>query len=438
MICRLLSLLVPASLGLAQQVWQLQNANLPAGASVGSLSAVDNQTCWAAGVIHTTQSPGTAPYPGYSRTTDGGNTWVCDSIPGAENGNISQIVGLDANTAFAAVFEFSPSNSKGVYKTTDGGETWTKQNAFSSSLYGPGFIYFFDANNGVVIGDPNLETYTTTNGGVNWNPVSMPPALTDEYTWIGGCSIAGAGDRVWFASTKRILRSTDRGRTWSVSLSVDAYAAIAFQDSNTGLCCLYPNSYRKTTDGGLTWNPLTNPVIDNIDASCIRYVPSTRSTYLVSGSILQGKRGFARTYNSGEDWTLIDTSGLRTIAFSDINSGWGSPDSGNEVYKYVGVPLAVESRSTAPVSYLLAQNYPNPFNPSTVIGYRVEGIGDRVWVTLKVYDILGREVATLVNERKAPGNYEVRFDASGLSTGVYLYKLTAGQFVQTRKMVVVK
>ena len=79
--------------------------------------------------------------------------------------------------------------SKGVYKTTDGGITWNKQNAYNTSLYGPGYIHFFDSQNGVVIGDPNLETYTTTNGGVTWNPVSMPPALTDEVTWLNGTSI---------------------------------------------------------------------------------------------------------------------------------------------------------------------------------------------------------------------------------------------------------
>ena len=85
--------------------------------------------------------------------------------------------------------------------------------------------------------------------------------------------------------------------------------------------------------------------------------------------------------------------------------------------------------------YLLYQNYPNPFNPTTVVSYQLPAVSD---VRLVVYDLLGREVAVLVHERKAPGRYEAKFDATGLATGVYLCRLTAGSFVQTRKIVVVK
>jgi hypothetical protein len=85
--------------------------------------------------------------------------------------------------------------------------------------------------------------------------------------------------------------------------------------------------------------------------------------------------------------------------------------------------------------FILSQNYPNPFNPATVIGYQVPCAGN---VTLAVYDLLGREVAVLVNERKAPGRYEVQFDASRLSSGVYLYRLTGGSFVQSQKMVLIR
>jgi hypothetical protein len=91
--------------------------------------------------------------------------------------------------------------------------------------------------------------------------------------------------------------------------------------------------------------------------------------------------------------------------------------------------------SEAPTTYELSQNYPNPFNPTTGVRFQVPGVSD---VKLIVYDILGREVATLVNERKAAGRYEVRFDASGLASGVYIYRLTAGSFVQTRKMILLK
>jgi len=88
-----------------------------------------------------------------------------------------------------------------------------------------------------------------------------------------------------------------------------------------------------------------------------------------------------------------------------------------------------------PQHFMLAQNYPNPFNPTTVVSYQLSAASN---VRLVVYDLLGREVAILVNERIAPGSYSVRFDASGFASGMYIYKLTAGDFVQTRKMLLLK
>ncbi len=107
-------------------------------------------------------------------------------------------------------------------------------------------------------------------------------------------------------------------------------------------------------------------------------------------------------------------------------------------------PLGVQRQSGryAPSAFSLEQNYPNPFNPATTIGYTIAGHRDQSRgagdVRLVVLDILGREVSVLVNERKNPGSYEIKFDASGLASGVYLYRLTTADYVQVRKMVVVK
>ncbi len=138
------------------------------------------------------------------------------------------------------------------------------------------------------------------------------------------------------------------------------------------------------------------------------------------------------------DTTLFSVSGVFTI----------SPASG------------VDQDDQVPLTYALEQNYPNPFNPSTTIGYTVAGTGNRheatgsSWVRLAVYDLLGREVALLVDENKSPGIYEVKFDATGLSSGVYFYRMNAGgpsqsdghglsaesgqSFVQTRRLLVLK
>jgi hypothetical protein len=103
---------------------------------------------------------------------------------------------------------------------------------------------------------------------------------------------------------------------------------------------------------------------------------------------------------------------------------WGAP--------VTDVP---QHAATLPTEFHLGQNYPNPFNPSTVISYELPSIND---VRLTVYDLVGREVATLVNATQAPGSYKVTFEGANLPTGLYLYRLSAGNFVQTRKMMIVK
>jgi hypothetical protein len=96
---------------------------------------------------------------------------------------------------------------------------------------------------------------------------------------------------------------------------------------------------------------------------------------------------------------------------------------------------SIKNENKLPKSFSLAQNFPNPFNPSTVIEY---SIPKEEFVSIKVYNILGKEITTLVNEKKSAGNYEIRFDAGSLPNGVYLYKLIAGNFVETRKMILIK
>ena len=95
----------------------------------------------------------------------------------------------------------------------------------------------------------------------------------------------------------------------------------------------------------------------------------------------------------------------------------------------------VGENELTPENFVLEQNYPNPFNPSTTIRYSIK---ENTLVTLKVYDILGNEVVTLVNEVKPAGKYEISFDASSISSGIYFYKLNAGGFTNTKKMILLK
>ena len=115
--------------------------------------------------------------------------------------------------------------------------------------------------------------------------------------------------------------------------------------------------------------------------------------------------------------------------------GWSVGATGTLV-KLTGIPVGItNNQNQVPSTYSLSQNYPNPFNPSTKIEYSIPRAG---LVDLKVFDILGREVAILVNEFKQAGNYTQVFDASKLASGVYFYSLKAGSFTETKKMLLVK
>jgi len=129
-----------------------------------------------------------------------------------------------------------------------------------------------------------------------------------------------------------------------------------------------------------------------------------------------------------------------TFTTAGLNPYYCEPHGGPGGQNMSGVvivqnPVAVDDEQLIADKFELMQNYPNPFNPSTNIQY---AIIDRQFVSLKIFNILGDEVAILVNEEKDRGVYDVTFNATGLSSGMYLYKLQAGLFVETKKMVLMK
>jgi len=126
---------------------------------------------------------------------------------------------------------------------------------------------------------------------------------------------------------------------------------------------------------------------------------------------------------------------LGNVYVTGSSAGSGTSDDFATI-KYSQTPTGIDQTDySLPEKYSLHQNYPNPFNPSTVIKYAV---GSKQFVSLKIYDVLGNELATLVNEEKPAGNYEVNFNASKLSSGVYFYRIQAGSFVETKKMILLK
>jgi hypothetical protein len=135
------------------------------------------------------------------------------------------------------------------------------------------------------------------------------------------------------------------------------------------------------------------------------------------------------------------TNGWATISNASLNPSnntvtFSASDIGNFFILTGDSPTSVETTSNLTVEdYRLDQNFPNPFNPTTIIKYQISDVG---FVTLKVYDVLGNEVALLVNEKKEVGSYEVEFNASNLSSGVYVYQLNVNDYINTKKMVLMK
>jgi len=143
----------------------------------------------------------------------------------------------------------------------------------------------------------------------------------------------------------------------------------------------------------------------NIDSGTVIRTSETESGYIVSTSY-DGKSAFNFPARS-----------ITTLSFSGA------------------LITSVDNKSIMPVEYSLLQNYPNPFNPSTTIGY---SLAKESFVQLKIYDVLGREIKTLIDEKESVGTYNVHFDAKGINSGIYFYKIIAGDFTQSNKMIVIK
>jgi hypothetical protein len=231
--------------------------------------------------------------------------------------------------------------------------------------------------------------------------------------------------------------------TWTVARDILGSSegfGLAFKDNLNGLACTFVggNKISSTSDGGSTWTPIS-PIPTGLSLFYVEYVNGTPGSYVITsnsntGGPVPAVPGSAYSNDNGANWNYINNLPYGPVSFSSPNNGWcaGLNDS---VYKWVGFPTEVNENSFTADDFRLDQNYPNPFNPSTTIHFLVQS---SEFVTLKVFDVLGNEVATLVNEEKPAGSYEVNFKASNLSSGVYLYKLQAGSFIETKKMLLMK
>ena len=211
-------------------------------------------------------------------------------------------------------------------------------------------------------------------------------------------------------------------------------------DSTTGMIySRYDNAYCE-----FTYIDLLAPENSSFETSA----PWIVNDVIVSDTTLWGKRRLRKDY-SLLSLSTVELDYLQGIGvsyqrdefdFGVANTYLQGAVIDGIVYGDTIVVGVSEDDLSLPKKYKLYQNYPNPFNPSTTIKYSIPNVGNENFrsVQLKVYDILGREVAVLVNEKQSPGNYEVTFDASNLPSGVYIYRIVTSDFLASRKMILLK
>ena len=321
---------------------------------------------------------------------------------------------------------FAGSSNNGLFLSTNNGTNWK---TLSNGLSGDYIIYSLAVKGtDVFAGTWGNGIQLSTNNGLSW--ITINNGLTEKFI-----SALALSENNIFAGTSDsgVFLSTNYGANWTKAdngLPNIRISAIAVSGNNIFVGTEGFGVFR-STDNGTNWvdinNGLSNAMVEALTRS---------GTNIFAGSY----GGVCLTTNYGTTWIPVNDGLYENIYI------WSLAVDGS--YIYVGTdttgiwrrPLSelvgiTKENAELPKQFVLSQNYPNPFNPSTVINYHVSANSH---VTLKIYNLLGVVVRTLVDERQSPGNYSSPFEAKDLPSGIYFYKLEAGQFTQVKKMILVK
>lgn len=418
------------------QHWVLAGS-VPNPGLTPSISVVDANIAWIAG--------GAPNSPSIFRTSDGGVTWSQITTNGTLNelyciwavSSTSAIVGEGSINSFARLYKFSSSGNKWNVVL----ETGMNDGGFNNLV--------FSRDNPQLGGSLADEIYITTNGGNNW---------VLKTTGVVGVSSAQNSlmmvDQNFFGfglknGAARVRMTSDGGVTWStrnINLSGTYTSGFTFRsDKQIGISStsLSMPVIARTTDGGNTWNTV-NIGTGLSGNTIIKWVPGTNVVY-----ILGSNGAVKRSTDNGLNWVSIETAGITGLSHFDFNKinniicGYAVSSNGSVIKLADSVLVltnAGSNSSVIPSEFRLYQNYPNPFNPVTIIKFDIPQNGV---VNLKVYDISGKEVATLINEYLVAGTHEVPFSISQfsnnyLSSGVYFCKIETGSFTDIKRMMLVK
>jgi photosystem II stability/assembly factor-like uncharacterized protein len=380
-------------------------------------------------------------------TTNAGNNWQSVGANGIPSN--AELITIDARRADTVLTAGRIGTTTFVYRTVNGGANWLQ--VFSQPNGQINSIWMTSALTGFMTGNPvggRWSLWKTTNGGLNWDSTGLYIPQSGSETGFPN-SFAVMHNQMWFGTNNsRLYRSLNSGINWSsvTAPEVNSSAVWIYLDTFMFSYMLTGgNRIFSTTSNGANWTQLNGP-----DSS----IPV---------------RGFCPFYfgvfDSEPHGSYVVRNNNKVYAYLGVYSAEYTAPAGNYNHMaydgnqfYWQYTFAVRSNGgitrislfrgggikrldgEIPIAYKLSQNYPNPFNPSTVIRFSIppSGKSRAVETQIKVFDILGKEIAVPVNEQLSPGTYEVTFDAAKLTSGIYFYRITAGEYIETKRMVLVK
>ena len=328
----------------------------------------------------------------------------------------------------------------GVRRSLNGGSSWSSAtNGLSGSGAWVGPLLSHPDSLGVFY-TARQTVFKTNNYASSWFSISTGTAGT-----IREMAISKSDPKIMYAtSSNRVYKSTNRGYSFtlvssgmpsrtvkSIYIHPDSSNVVLVTFSGFGSGKVY-----KTTNGGQTWNNISGNLPDSPANDVLIYYPGyATSVYLVAMDI-----GVFMTNDYGNSWIELAQGLPNTVAIHlDYNQTANKVRIGTHgrgVYEITGLVTGIVNiNNQTPEKYTLSQNYPNPFNPTTLIRFSILGNEN---VKLKVYNLLGKEIATLVNKNLNAGTYDINFDGSKLSSGVYIYKIETDNFTDSKKMILKK
>jgi len=413
----------------AQQYWLPVNS--PASHKIMKAQFLDTVYGWACGdsgtIVHTSNS---------------GANWVLQQNWTNEF-PIDDIFFINRNLGWAISNDFFFHGTM-MLRTTNGGSNWTNSRYPDSTLVF-NTIYFLDSTTGFMSGASGL-IYKTTNAGNNWFNCYIDSSYCALLYLMPKTKFYFVNSMVGYACGGQIdiqgmvWRTTNGGQHWytycvTAEPLYDIKAVSSSKIIATGGDLEYGLSMAMSEDAGLSWNYR----VTTMPGRGLSLGFRTPAELWVPLNFVPAYGVNLDSGNLSSDWTLIPAENVETVnsvVFMSPTFGW-SFGTGGTIFRYNTSVIGINGNHSEdlPEEFTLEQNYPNPFNPVTTIGYYLNRGG---LVTMKIYDINGRLVETILNYYQPPGYHNVKWDASGFSSGLYFCRLSAAETERTIKLLLVK